>query len=64
MRLLGMEYLRKHDVSDVLDQIAGSEALPGYFREAVPLVQEMVRRFAMVRGNCDVRRRGDFDAAL
>ncbi len=50
MRLLGMEYPRKHDVSDVLDQIAGSEALLGYFNEAVPLVQEMVRRLAMVRG--------------
>jgi hypothetical protein len=26
------------------------EALPGYFREAVPFVQEVVRRLAMVRG--------------
>jgi HEPN domain-containing protein len=36
LRLLGIEYPRKHDVSDVLDQIVGLEALPGYFREAVP----------------------------
>jgi HEPN domain-containing protein len=35
LRLLGIEYPRKHDVSDVLDQIVGLEALPGYFREAV-----------------------------
>jgi HEPN domain-containing protein len=50
LRLLGIEYPRKHDVSDVLDQIVGLEALPGYFREAVPLLQEVVRRLAMVRG--------------
>jgi HEPN domain-containing protein len=50
LRLLGIEYPRKHDVSDVLDQIVGLEALPGYFREAVPFVQEVVRRLAMVRG--------------
>jgi HEPN domain-containing protein len=36
LRLLGIEYPRKHDVSDVLDQIVGLKALPGYFREAVP----------------------------
>jgi HEPN domain-containing protein len=50
LRLLGIEYPRKHDVSDVLDQIFGLEALPDYFREAVPFVQEVVRRPAMVRG--------------
>jgi len=50
LRLLGIEYPRKHDVSDVLDQIVGLEALPGYFREAVPFLQEVVRRLAMVRG--------------
>jgi HEPN domain-containing protein len=50
LRLLGIEYPRKHDVSDVLDQIVGLEALPGYFREAVPFVQEVVMRLAMVRG--------------
>jgi HEPN domain-containing protein len=50
LRLLGIEYPLKHDVSDVLDQIVGLEALPGYFREAVPFVQEVVRRLAMVRG--------------
>jgi HEPN domain-containing protein len=50
LRLLGIEYPRKHDVSDVLDQTFGLEALPDCFREAVPFLQEVVRRLAMVRG--------------
>jgi HEPN domain-containing protein len=49
LRLVGVEYPRVHDVSEVLPTL-GRSALPGWFRDELPYLAETSRSLAKLRG--------------
>ena len=49
LRLVGIEYPRAHDVSEVLLTL-GRSALPGWFKEELPYLAETSRGLAKLRG--------------
>jgi HEPN domain-containing protein len=48
--LLGIDYPKEHDVSDVFSELAGRPDLPDWFREAVPSMSERIAELAGLRG--------------
>ncbi len=50
LRLLGMEYPRQHDVSDVLVEIARVRELPDWFRFELETISIVSKRLAGERG--------------
>jgi len=48
--LLGIDYPKEHDVSDVFSELAGRKDIPEWFKENVPSVSRHVAELAGLRG--------------
>ncbi|MBS7626796.1 HEPN domain-containing protein [Candidatus Bathyarchaeota archaeon] len=48
--LLGIDYPKEHDVSDVLSEAAGREDLPKWFKERIPFMSRYIAELAALRG--------------
>ena len=50
LRLCGIEYPRKHDVSDLLDKLSDLQDIPDYFKESIPTLKQTMQRLSQLRG--------------
>ncbi|MGQ9514731.1 MAG: HEPN domain-containing protein [Thermoproteota archaeon] len=50
LRLLGIEYPRKHDVSDVLQDLKNMGEIPKFFKDEIPFISSTISRLTSVRG--------------
>jgi len=48
--LLGIDYPKEHDVSDILSELAGREDLPRWFKEGIPFMSRHIAELAALRG--------------
>lgn len=50
LRLLGIEYPRKHDVSDVLQDLRNMDEIPKFFKDEISFISSVTSRLASIRG--------------
>ncbi|MEM3596363.1 MAG: HEPN domain-containing protein, partial [Candidatus Bathyarchaeia archaeon] len=48
--LLGIDYPKEHDVSDILSELAGREDLPQWFKERITFMSKYIAELAALRG--------------